>query len=72
LNELFALLRTMLLPDYPRLADCQPTHRDFRPGDIRHSHADIAKARQLLGYVPSHSVEAGLREALAWYKSSPV
>ncbi len=71
LNELFALLRTMLLPHYPRLSDCQPAHRDFRPGDIRHSHADITKARQLLGYVPSHTVEAGLREALEWYRSSP-
>jgi len=70
LNELFALLRTMLLPDYPHLADYQPAHRDFRPGDIRHSHADIAKARQLLGYVASHTVEQGLREALAWYRSS--
>ena len=72
LNELFALLRTMLLPDYPRLADSQPAHRDFRPGDIRHSHADITKARQLLGYEPSHTVEAGLLEALAWYRSSTV
>jgi UDP-N-acetylglucosamine 4-epimerase len=70
LNELFALLRTMLLPDYPRLANYEPSHRDFRPGDIRRSHADIAKARQLLGYVPSHTVEAGLQEALAWYRSS--
>ncbi len=69
LNELFALLRTMLLPGCPRLADCQPARRDFRPGDIRHSHADIAKARQLLGYVPSHTVEQGLREALVWYRS---
>jgi UDP-N-acetylglucosamine 4-epimerase len=72
LNELFALLRTMLQPDYPHLANCQPARRDFRPGDIRHSHAEIAKARQFFGYVPSHTVEAGLREALAWYRSSPV
>jgi UDP-N-acetylglucosamine 4-epimerase len=70
LNELFALLRTMLLPDYSHLSAFKPTHRDFRPGDIRHSHADITKARQLLGYVPSHTVEQGLREALAWYRSS--
>ena len=72
LNELFALLRTMLMPDYRHLVDCHPAHRDFRPGDIRHSHADIAKARQLVGYAPSHTVEQGLREALAWYRSSTV
>ena len=70
LNELFALLRKMLLPDHPHLAAFQPDYRDFRPGDIRHSHADIAKARQFLGYSPSHTVEEGLREALAWYRSS--
>jgi UDP-N-acetylglucosamine 4-epimerase len=72
LNELFALLQTMLLPDYPHLADFQPAHRDFRPGDIRHSHADITKARQLLGYTPGHTVEGGLRAALAWYRNSTV
>jgi UDP-N-acetylglucosamine 4-epimerase len=72
LNELFALLRTMLQTEYPHLVNCQPAHRDFRPGDIRHSHADISKAGQLLGYVPSHTVEQGLREALAWYRTSPL
>ena len=70
LNDLFAMLRSLLLPDHPRLASCQPVHRDFRPGDIRHSHADLAKSRQLLGYVPTHTVETGLREALTWYRSS--
>jgi UDP-N-acetylglucosamine 4-epimerase len=70
LNELFAMLRSLLPPDRPRRAAGQPVHRDFRPGDIRHSQADITKARQLLGYTPSHTVEEGLREALGWYRSS--
>lgn len=42
-------------------------HRPFRAGDVRHSRADIALARQLLDYRPSHALANGLREALPWY-----
>lgn len=38
-----------------------------RKGDIRHSHADIQKARALLGYDPQWDFLAGLREAIGWY-----
>jgi UDP-N-acetylglucosamine 4-epimerase len=38
-----------------------------RAGDVPHSHADIGKARRLLGYAPTHDVRAGLRDALPWY-----
>ena len=41
--------------------------RDFRAGDVRHSLADIGKAALLLGYVPSHRIDAGLQESMAWY-----
>lgn len=34
---------------------------DFRPGDIRHSGADLRKAKELLGYLPSHNLAAGLK-----------
>ena len=44
-------------------------HRPFRAGDIRHSHADIALARELLDYRPSHRLASGIREALPWYVS---
>ena len=40
-----------------------------RPGDVRHSLADISKARELLGYEPVVSTEEGLRRAVAWYVS---
>ena len=46
-----------------------PVHGEFRAGDVRHSQADIGKAQRLLGYVPTHDVEAGLREALPWYEA---
>jgi UDP-glucose 4-epimerase len=41
-----------------------------RPGDVRHSCADISSARRVLGYQPIVSVESGLRETLAWYRSA--
>ncbi len=40
-----------------------------RPGDIIHSHADISKARKLLGYNPDWSFEDGIKEAIEWYKN---
>jgi UDP-N-acetylglucosamine 4-epimerase len=70
LNELFEMLRVELLPHCPHLKHCRPVHRDFRPGDIRHSQADITKAARLLGYSPGVSVAAGLRETLAWYRNT--
>ena len=43
------------------------TSRDFRPGDVRHSLADISRARQLIGYAPQFSVTQGLDIAAARY-----
>lgn len=45
----------------------QPLYRDFRAGDVRHSQADITKARQELGYAPSHTIEQGIAVAMPWY-----
>jgi UDP-N-acetylglucosamine 4-epimerase len=71
LGELFEMLRVALLPDFPHLKSFRAIHEDFRPGDIRHSQADISKAHRLLGYAPTHSVARGLQETLAWYKNTP-
>ncbi|MDZ4809857.1 MAG: SDR family oxidoreductase [Bacteroidota bacterium] len=46
----------------------QPTHGPERQGDVKHSLADISKAKQLLGYNPSVSVEDGLKKTFKWYK----
>ena len=67
LNELYFKIRDILSRDFPALADIQPIYRDFRPGDVRHSLADIGKAQRLIGYQPSHDISAGLSEAMAWY-----
>ena len=67
LNGLFDLLRDRLSQERPLLAHASPGYRDFRPGDVRHSQADISKARRLLGYSPTHRIEQGIGEAMPWY-----
>ena len=67
LNELYALLAARLAARCPGLNPAAPVHRDFRAGDVRHSRADISKARGLLGYAPSHRIDAGLDAAAQWY-----
>lgn len=70
LNQLFEMLRSRLAADYLHLLDYLPVYRNFRPGDVMHSQADISKAEQLLGYAPTHSIEQGLDEALGWYQAN--
>ena len=67
LNELYRKIRTLLLDRKPELADAEPVYRDFRKGDVRHSLADISKARDLLGYTPTHRIDEGLKQAMSWY-----
>jgi UDP-N-acetylglucosamine 4-epimerase len=67
LNELYAQLQSNLVPIYPRLADAKPVYRDFRAGDVRHSLADISKAKRLLGYAPTQRIGQGLEMAMPWY-----
>ena len=69
LNRLFASIRDALSSSHPLLQEAQPKYRDFRPGDVRHSLADISKARQRLGYDPQYRLQAGLDEAMGWYVS---
>lgn len=49
-------------------SDIQPVHRPDRKGDVKHSLADISKARELLGYQPQISVKDGLVKTFAWYR----
>ena len=48
--------------------DTEPVFGPDRPGDIKHSNADIGKARRLLGYDPAWSFARGIEEAIAWYR----
>lgn len=69
LNRLFEILRDTLAEYRPEVRSLRPAYGDFRPGDVRHSQADIAKARRLLHYAPSHRLEEGVRASMAWYVS---
>lgn len=67
LNELFRMIRSRVASLRPEAARMEPAHRDFRPGDVRHSLADIGKARRLLAYAPECSVQEGLDRSTGWY-----
>ena len=67
LNQLFQLIQERVRAILPEVKEVSPTYRDFRAGDVRHSLADIGKAKSLLGYEPQFSVKAGLDQAAQWY-----
>ncbi len=50
--------------------DLEPNFGPDRPGDIKHSNADISKARELLGYDPDWSFARGIEAAIAWYREN--
>ena len=50
--------------------DIEPKYGPDRAGDIKHSNADISKAKKLLGYDPDWSFERGIKAAIEWYKES--
>lgn len=67
LAQLFDHIRDLVATLRPDIAMAAPVHCDFRSGDVRHSQADISKAKTLLGYQPSHAVVDGLKIAAPWY-----
>ncbi|RBP25010.1 UDP-N-acetylglucosamine 4-epimerase [Marinobacter pelagius] len=66
LNDLFAALKSALAENGV-VYDKAPVHRNFRPGDVRHSQADIGKAAVKLGYVPEFRIREGIARAMPWY-----
>ena len=67
LNALHAMLADELRRCRPGLDIAAPQYRDFRAGDVRHSRADIGKARERLGYCPTHDIRAGMAVVADWY-----
>lgn len=51
--------------------DAKPVYTASRPGDVRHSCADIGKAQQLLGYEPKVELKAGLQRTIDWFLQRP-
>ena len=64
LNELLTTLRTVIG------SEVEPIYEEARLGDVRDSQADIAKAERLLGYRPTVTLEEGLRQTVAWFRSA--
>ncbi|MFW6162656.1 MAG: SDR family oxidoreductase [Planctomycetota bacterium] len=64
LNELVALLNQILD------TSIEPVYEAPRPGDVKHSQADIALARKLLGYEPQFTFQAGLEKTVQWYRET--
>lgn len=67
LNQLFAAIQIALEDNRINYTQT-PTYREFREGDVRHSQADVTKARTLLGYEPDFVIKEGIAEAMPWYK----
>ncbi len=67
LNQLYLMMRELLQERFPQLRQHQAQYQGFRAGDVRHSQADISKARELLGFEPTHRIGEGLKEAMDWY-----
>jgi UDP-N-acetylglucosamine 4-epimerase len=67
LKELLQTIQALVAQRREGLRMAGPVYREFRAGDVRHSQADITKARERLGYAPTHTVRQGLAEAADWY-----
>ncbi len=48
----------------------KPLYVDSRPGDVKHSLADISSAKKLIGYEPTVTFESGLENAIKWYREN--
>ncbi len=67
LVELTQLLKKHLSEFDQEIKEVEVKHGPNCPGDIPHSLASVEKAERLLGYKPSHKIDAGLKEAVGWY-----
>ena len=66
LNDLYKSIQNSLVNNNVDNKE-KPTYRDFRVGDVRHSQADISKAKALLGYEPEFNIQQGIDKAMPWY-----
>lgn len=63
LNQILAILGELLGRSIPTV------YQDERPGDIKHSVADVGRAQAVLGFAPAVAIKDGLRATLAWFRS---
>ncbi|MDC9499809.1 MULTISPECIES: NAD-dependent epimerase/dehydratase family protein [unclassified Pseudoalteromonas] len=68
LNELYKAIQSALKECNINMMQ-EPIYLDFRAGDVRHSQADVTKAKNSLGYYPEYSILKGIKKAMPWYES---
>tara|TARA_B100001250_G_C19803506_1_gene792198 strand:+ start:32 stop:1054 length:1023 start_codon:yes stop_codon:yes gene_type:complete len=66
LNQLYEIIKKNLIGNNIDVKN-DPVYKDFRDGDVRHSKADITKAKDKLGYLPKYKIAKGIEESLSWY-----
>ena len=66
LNDLYKAIKSALKECDIKTAK-EPLYRDFRAGDVRHSQADVSKAKKNLGYEPKFNISSGIVKAMPWY-----
>ena len=66
LNELYGCIQTSLNLNGVE-STLKPIYRNFRIGDVRHSQADVSKAKILLGFEPQFKMQDGIDKAMPWY-----
>ena len=64
INTLLDVLRETISVDF------KCTYKDFRPGEIKHTHCDITKARNGFGYNPETTLHDGIKNTWEWYKAN--
>ena len=67
LNNLYDIIQKKLIKKDLGVVEAPPSYRDFRKGDVRHSQADLSRAKSLLGYFPEYNLSKGLDSCLDWY-----
>jgi UDP-N-acetylglucosamine 4-epimerase len=70
LNKLYEMIEARLIQRVAGLEKKEPIYKDFRAGDVRHSQANIDKAKKLLKYKPKYMISEGMDEAMDWYVGS--
>ena len=70
LNKLYHMIEDSLIQRTQGLEKKEPIYQDFRAGDVRHSQANIEKAKKLLNYQPKYMISEGIDEAMDWYVNS--
>ncbi|BDU71771.1 capsular polysaccharide biosynthesis protein [Mesoterricola silvestris] len=70
LTQLYWMIAERLAAILPGLKPGDPVYAPFRPGDIRHSQADLTRIKTQLGYDPTHSVAQGLDELVPWFAAA--